>query len=301
MYICYIDESGTSSIPGNTSHFVLAGISIPISKWKTCEKDITILKRKYSLDSAEIHTGWLIRNYTEQNKIVDFSTLNYQQRRFEVNKLRKSEILQLQKNPSNQKSLKQIKKNYLKTDPYIHLSFDERKQFVIDLVKQIGSWSFARLFAECIDKIHFDPVRCKKSIDEQAFEQIVSRFEQYLKIIDTQTKTENFGIIVHDNNDTVAKRHTELMKLFHTKGTLFTSITNIVETPLFVNSALTSMIQVADVCAFAIRRYLENNEEYLFKEIFERADRNKNGTVVGVRHFTNTGCNCLICSLHRAT
>ncbi|MCU7837088.1 MAG: DUF3800 domain-containing protein [gamma proteobacterium symbiont of Taylorina sp.] len=41
MYLCYIDESGTSSIPGNTSHFVLAGISVPIWHWKTCDKDIS--------------------------------------------------------------------------------------------------------------------------------------------------------------------------------------------------------------------------------------------------------------------
>ena len=30
MYLCYIDESGTSDIPGNTSHFILAGLSLPI-------------------------------------------------------------------------------------------------------------------------------------------------------------------------------------------------------------------------------------------------------------------------------
>ena len=34
MYLCYIDESGTSVVPGNTSHFVLAGLSIPIVQWK---------------------------------------------------------------------------------------------------------------------------------------------------------------------------------------------------------------------------------------------------------------------------
>jgi hypothetical protein len=33
MYLCYIDESGTSVVPGNTSHFVLAGLSIPIVQW----------------------------------------------------------------------------------------------------------------------------------------------------------------------------------------------------------------------------------------------------------------------------
>ena len=33
MYLCYIDESGTSDIPGNTSHLILAGLSLPIWHW----------------------------------------------------------------------------------------------------------------------------------------------------------------------------------------------------------------------------------------------------------------------------
>lgn len=28
VYFCYVDESGTLQIPGNTSHYVLCGISI---------------------------------------------------------------------------------------------------------------------------------------------------------------------------------------------------------------------------------------------------------------------------------
>ena len=34
MYLLYIDESGVSNIPGNTSHFILTGISVPIWHWK---------------------------------------------------------------------------------------------------------------------------------------------------------------------------------------------------------------------------------------------------------------------------
>ncbi|MBU1627456.1 DUF3800 domain-containing protein, partial [bacterium] len=45
MIICYIDESGTPDIPGNTSHFVLCGLSIPISKWKDCESKICQIKK----------------------------------------------------------------------------------------------------------------------------------------------------------------------------------------------------------------------------------------------------------------
>lgn len=143
-----------------------------------------------------------------------------------------------------------------------------------------------------------DPNRTKQSVDEQAFEQIVSRFEQFLDAIQVFPKPKTYGLLVHDNNETVAKRHTELMKTFHNKGTLFTQIDNIIEAPLFVSSELTSMVQLADVCAYALRRYLENGEERLFDHIFKRAHR-KDDIVVGVRHFTNISCSCKICTSHR--
>jgi len=38
MYLCYVDESGTPDIPGNTSHFVLDGIFTPVWHWKKCER-----------------------------------------------------------------------------------------------------------------------------------------------------------------------------------------------------------------------------------------------------------------------
>ena len=34
MHLCYIDESGTPDVPGTTSHYVLAGLSIPDNFWK---------------------------------------------------------------------------------------------------------------------------------------------------------------------------------------------------------------------------------------------------------------------------
>lgn len=55
MYLCYIDESGTSDIPGNTSHFVLSGLSIPIWYLKDCDRTIETIKRKYVLENSEIH------------------------------------------------------------------------------------------------------------------------------------------------------------------------------------------------------------------------------------------------------
>jgi hypothetical protein len=292
MYLCYIDESGTSAIPGNTSHFILAGLSIPVSEWRNCDKDVEAIKRKYALEGAEIHVAWILRPYIEQNKVPNFSSLDFRQRRSAVESARKAELFRLQRSKNNAQ-YRQTRKNLRLTDSYVHLTYDERRNLVRELAQCVSNWSFARLFAECIDKIHFDPSRTNQTIDEQSFEQLVSRFEQFL-----QNMQDSYGLLIHDNNETVAKKHTELMKSFHKKGTLWTVVKNIVETPLFVDSQLTSMVQVADLCAYALRRYLENGEEELFDLIFRRADR-KFGTVVGVRHFTNANCTCKICSAHR--
>lgn len=296
MYLCYIDESGTPDIPGNTSHYVLAALSIPVKHWKDCDREITQLKSKYSLNEAEIHTAWILRKYYEQSKIRDFDTLNYDQRRYEVEKIRKAELLRLQK-PSKSKQYHQTKKNYRKTASYIHLSFDERITFTRELAQLVSNWGFARLFAECVDKIHFDPKRAQMSVDEQAFEQVVSRYEQFLEVTKAEDTPKNFGLIIHDNNLTVAKRHTELMKKFHRRGTFWTKVRNIIETPLYVDSELTSMVQIADMCAYSLRRYLENKESELFDLVFERADR-KGDAVVGVRHFSDSSCECRICAEH---
>jgi hypothetical protein len=295
VYFCYIDESGTPEIPGNTSHYVLAGLSIPISYWKKCEKGITSLKQRYDLQDSEIHTGWILRKYLEQSRIVGFETMNHTQRRHEVEKIRKAELLKLQKS-QNRSHYKQTRKNYRQTEAYIHLTHDERIEFIQKLADLVGSWKFARLFAECINKIHFDPNRAKQTIDEQALEQLVSRFEQYMKNISKSPKVSKlFGTLIHDNNETVSKKHTALMKKFHRQGTLWTSIEHIIETPFFVNSELTSLVQIADLCCYSLRRYFENNESDLLNRIQSRFDRKKNGKIVGVRHFTDTNCQCMFC------
>jgi len=297
MYLCYMDESGTSSIPGNTSHFILAGISVPIWHWNDCDRELRRIKQQYDLADAEIHTAWLLRRYLEQNKVQGFAVLSRTQRRTEVDRLRKSELLRLQTHQNN-KLYRQTKKNYKHTATYIHLTFDERKQFVLDVADCVSRWGFARLFAECIDKVHFDPTRTGRSVDEQAFEQVVSRYQQYLQAMSSEPDKKAFGLLIHDNNQTVARKHTELMKSFHRSGTLWTQVNNIIETPLFVDSELTGMVQIADLCSYALRRYLENDEAEIFDRVFQRADR-RGGLTVGVRHFTDKSCACKICSEHR--
>jgi hypothetical protein len=296
MYLCYIDESGTPDIPGNTSHFVLVGIAIPIDMWKTYEMAISKIKSRYDLAESEIHTGWLARSYLEQSKIPRFENLDRTARRSAVLRERNKEILHLQKvgKPS---AYKQTKKNFKSTEAYIHLTRKEREEFLREIVAEVGSWDKARLFAECVDKLYFDPVKTKRDVSAQAFEQIVSRFEQFLsnKSLDCG---QEYGMLIHDNNDTVALKHTQMMKQFHNQGTFWVSIGHIIETPLFVDSELTSMIQIADICGYALRRYVENDDRKLFEIIFPLGDRKPNGKCVGIRHYTTPACGCDICRNH---
>lgn len=290
MHLCYIDESGTPDIPGNTSYFVLAGLSVPDQYWKGHYRQVEAIKSRYDLAAAEIHVACMLLPYVEQQNIPGFDSMPYSERRVQMHRARAAEIHKLRR--ANARHCKQTRKNYRQTESYVHLTLLERQQVVKELAGLIANWGVVRLFAECIDKLHFAPSRGNDTVAAQAFEQIVSRFEQYL-----QNTQSGYGILVHDNNGTVAKRHTEMMQQFLRNGTLWTQVEHIIETPMFVDSQLNIMVQLADLCAYALRRYVEKGEDELFDLVFQRADK-ANSRVVGVRHFTNPGCNCKICVAH---
>ena len=48
--------------------------------------------------------------------------------------------------------LKALKKLYVKSADYIHLTHPQRTQLLGELADEIGSWNDARLFAEAVDK-----------------------------------------------------------------------------------------------------------------------------------------------------
>lgn len=285
MYICYLDESGTIEPQSSSSHFILIGLGIPASTWKIKDREISIIKRQFGLTETEIHAGWMIRPYPEQGKVPGFSSLDYEFRRKTVLGLRALNLAR----PRSNKKQKELLKNYRKTEAYIHLSEDERREFLINLSKAIGNWGDCRIFGEAHDK----SCSSGEKAYEIAFEQIVTRFNTFLS-----QATGALGIIVQDHNETVCRRLTAKMREYHRRGTLWSAIDNIVETPLFVDSQLTSMVQIADVCAYATRRFFEKDETVLFDLIYDRFDRHK-GRLVGLRHYTGMQkCMCRVCVDH---
>lgn len=285
MYITYLDESGTPEKTGSTSHFILVGLAIPAETWKAKDQQVDAIKLKYELYEKEIHTAWIARDYPEQKRVNGFAALDWSARRKAVEAVRTLNLTKPRKN-SQQKALL---KNYKKTAPYIHLTRDERLALLDELASLVEGWPDARLFADAHDKNRL------AGIDhfEFAFEQVVTRFNTYLLLTGSE-----IGLLVQDNNETIAKRLTATMRDFHRKGTAWGNVGRVIETPMFVDSELTSMVQLADLCAYAIRRFIENGERRLFDRVKQRIDR-KDGNWVGIRHYTGRyKCRCEICLAH---
>ena len=286
MYICYLDESGTIETSSSTSHFALVGLAIPAGTWKSKDKEVATIKKDYDMSNAEVHTAWLLRRYREQERVSDFEKLDYESRRRAVLGIRSLNLAR----PRSNKKQKELIKNYRKTEPYIHLSIQERKNLVNKLADTINSWDDCRLFGDVHDK----SVSFGEQAFDYAFEQIVTRFNTFLTLASDMN-----GLMVQDNNDTACKRLTARMRQYYQTGTLWSSIDRIVETPLFVDSQLTSMVQLADVCAYATRRFFDRGENDLFDRIYSRFDRNR-GMLVGLRHYTGTSkCMCKVCLDHK--
>jgi hypothetical protein len=296
MHMCYKDESGTVEKNG-TSHFVLLGLSVPSEQWKPYDRQIQELCTGYGLQGCEVHTAWMARRYVEQEKIPDFSQLSRSDRRQAAKAKREQKLLQLAALRADRRRLKEQQKNYKKTDAYIHLTLDERRNCLRDLADIVGGWQDARVFCEAICKSHFFSKNVHTPMVELAFTEVVQRFEYFLRNRGHFLGDTLQGLIVQDNNPTVAKRLTEMMKRFHRQGTRWTGIDHIIETPLFVDSSLTSMVQLADLCAYATRRFFENQEYDLFNRIYSRFDC-AGPVIVGIRHFSDASCTCRVCRDH---
>lgn len=238
----------------------------------------------------------MTRRYLEQERIAGFQGMDRAVRRRAVVHERQAVLMKIAATKP-QKALREAQKNYRKTDPYIHLTRDERLEVLRRLADLIGSWTDSRIFFEAAEKQPYRG-RADPTIEVESFNQVVSRLQHFLRNRGTNLGRRIFGLLVQDNNETVALKLTTLMRGFHARGTSYTLIPDIVETPLFVDSRLTAMVQMADVCAYAVRRFVENNETDLVDLIYSRVDRH-GGFLVGGRHYTGPRpCRCRICVDH---
>jgi hypothetical protein len=180
-------------------------------------------------------------------------------------------------------------------------------------VETISKWEWAVLIASCIDKSYFLAKIRRDHVNESAFRNIIISFDKLLQSAegfnfiegeDTHSRTQirEHGLLIHDNNATVALKHTRHMRTVHADVLRWrmNSFDRIIETPLFVDSSLTRMIQLADLWAYSLRRYVENDDPSLFSPLYNKR------TLLGktphefcpaiVQHLAEQTCPCMICT-----
>jgi hypothetical protein len=289
VYILYVDESGVEELNVPPPHFVLLGLMIPATDWKPLDSALERVKSAYDLIGIEIHSAWMTRRYSEQESIAQFDALDRQARvqAFERAVLRRAGELGVR---GDRAKIKAYRRASGEVRRYAHLTRVERLACLRDLATELSRWDGIRIFADAISKPDFPSGL--RSPYEMGFEQVLTRYQAYL------SRVGDSGIVVHDNNSKVAPRIHALSRKFHEEGTFYRAIPNIVETPLFVDSSLTAMIQMADLCSFALRRLVEKNDAVLW-DIVEPCVDEVRGIKVGVRHYTGRRpCSCRICVAH---
>ena len=288
MYLLYLDESGvTDPRPNQTSHYVMLGAAVHVGTWFGLSRRIRNLKRKYSRggEDFELHGAWLLRSYREQSLISGFEALDYNARFHAVREWR--EVRKAEWSALSSKSRNQERKEFRLTEPYTHLTRAERSHLYYETLKVVGEYSRGiTLFGEAIDKRHLAP-----SVDpiEEAFSRVVGRFERFLY--------ENglWGLLVVDHDPHQADRVAAMLHRFQQTDTHRGGVDRIIEAPFFLESHANACVQVADLCAYSLRRYVENGEHGPFELIFPKFYR-QDAALCGLRHLTSPGCCCLVCS-----
>jgi len=124
-----------------------------------------------------------------------------------------------------------------------------------------------RIFAAAVQPAAISP---QDSV-EYAFEQVASRFDQFLMRLHRLGNTQR-GVIVFDEA-TYETAIQSLSRDFRTVGHRWGVLRNLAEVPLFLDSKASRLIQLADLVAYAVFRHFERGDSQFYDVIKDRFDR----------------------------
>jgi len=163
---------------------------------------------------------------------------------------------------------------------------------VLDVVKR--SYDTARVFACAIHKSSYPG----KDVMQLAFEDLCSRYDRYLSRLREQGDRQR-GILILDESAHETTLQT-LARDFRTLGTQWGFIRNLAETPLFVSSKASRLVQVADAIAYAVfRRYNASDTNYF--DVIAHKFYSYQNVVHGLAHkqTIHPQCMCIACMSRR--
>jgi hypothetical protein len=138
---------------------------------------------------------------------------------------------------------------------------------------------------------HRNPGKSGDDLYQAAFENLISRFDYYLKRRHAEGQSSK-GLIIADPRSTAfsAALRSAVLK-YHAVGTQWAKLENLVESVLFLASHESPGLQVADLCSYAVWRFVEHSDDSLGKPLRHCFDREpvtshlKPGHWHGVRYY----------------
>jgi hypothetical protein len=125
------------------------------------------------------------------------------------------------------------------------------------------------LFGAALDKSANQSV----SLNEELFTQITSRFDMLLKRRYAKTKVPTRGIAIFDKS-TSEQQFQIWSQVFQKTGNHWGgTLVNFAEVPLFLDSKMSRLIQLADLIAYSIFRKYEYNDDTYFSRIKDCFDK----------------------------
>jgi soluble cytochrome b562 len=306
MFMLYLDASGTAQVQDATKNYVLVGVAVHENTWFALNKRIGGLKKKYAYpgEDFELHVKDFCKTISAQAKITGFEQMNQEDRRANVLSLWDQKL----KTAGTAEQREELRKSHRRMHPFVHLTRQQRSQLYEDALDLVGGHSGLILFAEAIEKRHPAVVNGTVDCVRQAFEQVITRFDAFLhrkatwkRLSSSRRVHGDKGLIVMDRDLEAEKDIERQFTNYQEQGHPWGQLEHVIETPFFVSSNKFPGIQIGDVCAYALRRYLDqghvagSHEEKQFLRISHLFDRHQ-GKLHGLRHYTQGGtCQCMIC------
>lgn len=169
--------------------------------------------------------------------------------------------------------------------PFNRLSQEERFQLISDVYQVIAD-SPARIITVAIEKtsITGDPY-------ERAFEEIVSRFDLFLRRIYRERGEAQSGLIVVA--ESTYRKNLELQaRRIAQEGHRWGEIYNLADIPYFAPAQNTRLLQLADFIANAVFGKYESGHAKNFDRIIPKFDQDDGGRIHGLVHIARDRDNC---------
>lgn len=155
-------------------------------------------------------------------------------------------------------------------------SQEDRRRAILDALSTVPARRTVKIFAVVLEKKNM----AGQDIAQVAFEQLSSRFDQYLGRLYRQKQDSQRGLILFDKSSTESRIQT-LAREFKYSGHTYGVTRNYAEVPVFMDSRASRLIQLADLVAYAIFRKYERADD-CYHKVIERCFDSEGGVIHGL-------------------